>query len=145
MFWIEPLVLDGLQASFRIQECIDAVQLVEQMLVVRHELVFAVLDVGRGQLHVVVLELADEVFQRHRVPHNLVPVRQVGLLHGLLHVVVGNGVFAPAVVQHQVVAEAAFVDDDMMAGQVTEFLDLDGVVLLVQHAMGENLDDGLAV
>ena len=69
----------------------------------------------------------------------------MGLLNGILHVVVGDGIMAPAVLGHEVVAETAFMDNDAVVGQILQILDFHRVNLLVQHAMCENLDNGLAI
>ena len=55
----------------------------------------------------------------------------MSLLDGILHVVVGNGVLAPSVLHHEVVAETAPVDNDAMVGQIFQCLDSDGINLLV--------------
>ena len=44
----------------------------EQVLVVRHELVFTILHINGDEFQIVVLELANQVFQRHGIPYNLV-------------------------------------------------------------------------
>ena len=69
----------------------------------------------------------------------------MGKLHGFLHVVVGYGVAAPSPLLHVVVAEAAVVDDDTLLSQVVDALDQQRLVLVVNHAVGENLDDRLSV
>ena len=145
MVRIEPLVLDGLQPSFRVQQDIDAVELGKQAGIVRHELVFTMLHVGGLQFQIVVIELANQELQRQGIPHNLVFLREMSLLHSILHVVVGYGIVAPAMLHHEVVAETAFMDDDPVIGQVFQSLDLCRVVFLVQQAMGEYLDDRLAI
>ena len=38
----------------------------------------------------------------------------MGMLDGLLHVVVGNGIGTPTVLNHQVMTETAVVNDDTM-------------------------------
>ena len=103
------------------------------------------LHIDGYQLQVVVLELANQVVQRQGIPYNLILSGQMGLLYGFLHVVVGNGIVAPSVLNHEMVAETAFMDNDAMVGQIFNAVDFDGVNLLMQHAMREDLDDSLAV
>ena len=114
-------------------------------MIVRHELVFAMLHVDGHQFQGVVIELANQILQRHGVPYDLILLRQMSLLHGILHVVISYGIVVPAVLHHQVMAETAFVDNDMMTTQVLQSLDFHGVCLLMQYAVGEYLDDRLAV
>ena len=89
------------------------------------------LYIDRHQFQIVELKLANQILQRHGVPHNLIIPGQMGLLHSFLHVVVGYSIIAPAVTNHEVVTETAFMDDNAMVSQIFDLLDFDRVYFLV--------------
>ena len=137
--------MQGLQLFLGVQPGVDAVYLCQQLAVVRHELVFAMRNVDGRQFQVADLKFVDEPFQRHRVPDDFARGVEAGSLNGLLHVVIAIGVPFPAALNHQVMAEAALVDDDPMAAQVAHRLDGGRTAFLVNHAVGEQVDDGSAI
>ena len=104
MLRVEPLVLQRLQFLGNIELCQLVVELVEQFLVVRHELIFAVGHIHGSQLEVVDQVAVHEPFQRQGVPHNLTLLAGTHLLNHLLDIFSGNSIIAPAIVKHQVVA-----------------------------------------
>ena len=92
---------------------IGLVKQVEQMLVVRHELVLAVRHVHRGEFQIVEMVALDEPPEGKGIPHDLSFSVGADLLDRLLHVAADDGVVAPAVVEHQMVAQAGVVDDHL--------------------------------
>ena len=95
---IEPFVLDGLQAVVGAQIGIHAVYLVQQVVILRHELVFAIGQVDGLYDQVVCMVLPHQPLQRHGVPHDDTVVIRADSLDGLLHVLVGDNLFRPTVV-----------------------------------------------
>ena len=142
---IEPLVLDGLQTVGGAQPGIDTVDLLQQLGVLRHELILAVGEVDGYDGEVVGMELAHEPFQRHRVPHDDAIVGGAYVLDGFLHVVVGHNLLGPSIVPEQVVTEAAFMHDDGMRRQGLARLYPHEPLLGHDDAVGEQLHDAPAV
>ncbi len=136
---IEPFVLQRLQFFGDIEFGQFLVEYVEQMLVVRHELILTVGHIHGGQLEVVDQVAVHEPFQRQGVPHDLTFLTGTHLLDHLSDIFSGDGVVAPAVVKHQVVAHRVTVDDDLHTGlaQVAEGLDLYGFRFRRDHTLGE--------
>ena len=77
-------------------------------------------DVDRRETQILDLILMDEPFQRHGIPYNLIGWVGTGFLDCLLHVVVPFGIVTPAPVLHEMVAEAASMNDDLVVFQVLE-------------------------
>ena len=142
---IEPFVLDGLQLAGGAQQREDAVHLFQQLEVVRHEFILSMRDIHRCQFQLVIVELVEQPFQRQRVPHDVTPFLVVGILHRLLHVVVGNGVPPPPPSFHEVVAETAAMDDDTLRGQVIDCSYLKRFALSVDDTMRKQLYDALTI
>ena len=113
MLRVEPFVLDRLYLVFDMEIGVGLVEQVEQMQVVRHELVFTVRHVHRGELKVVEMVVLDEPLQGKGVPDDLVFLIDADLLDRLLHVAADHDVVAPTVVEHQMVAQAGVVDDHL--------------------------------
>ena len=103
------------------------------------------LDIDGGEFQIVELELMDEPFQGERVPHNLTARVEMCLLDGLLHVIVWDGIFTPALADHQMVAETAIVYDNAKIGQIFHLVDDRSDTFLVYNTMGEQLEHGFAV
>ena len=97
---IEPLVLQGLYLVVGIESGISLVELVEQLLVVRHELILTVRHVHRRQLKVVDMVAVYQPFQRKGIPHNLTLALGADALDSLADVLVGQRIGAPSVFQH---------------------------------------------
>ena len=95
------------------------------MLVVRHELIFAVRHVHGSQFYVVDMIAVDQPFQRERVPHDLPFLLGTHLLDDLAQVTAHDSVLRPSVVKHQVVTQTGVVYDDLQPRlvQVAESLD----------------------
>ncbi len=126
---------------------VNPVEQLEQMQVVRHELVFTVRHVHRGELKVVEMVALDEPPEGKGIPHDLSFSFGADLLDRLLHVAADDGVVAPAVVEHQMVAQAGVVDDHLQPvfAQVAESLDLYVVLLRRGDALGEECDSMTAI
>ena len=118
---------------------IDTVELMEQLGVVRHELIFSMRHVDRRQRQVVVVKLTDEPLQGHRVPHYLQPWLVMYRMNGLLHIGIGYGIGAPATLHHQMMAESTLMDYHLVLGKVTKRLYLGLFGFPVSHTMGEDL------
>ena len=103
------------------------------------------LDIHGRDLQVVVVELTDERLKRECVPYDLMTRLIVYQTDSFLHIVIGNGIGSPAATDHQVMTEAAVMDDDLVARQVLHILYLGRLVLTMEHAVRENLDDGLSI
>ena len=101
---VEPLVLQGFKFVVGIEFGQFLVEQIEQLLVVRHELILAVRHVHGRQLQVVDQVAAHEPFQGEGVPHNLTFLLGAYLLDHLAEVFSGDGIVAPSVVEHQVIA-----------------------------------------
>ena len=114
---IEPFVLNGLQTVAGAQIGIYAVDLIQQDVVLRHELVFAIRQIDRLDGQVVGMVFPHQPLERHGVPDDDSLVVGTHFLDGLLHVVVGNDLLGPVIIINKVVAEAAFVYDDRIARQ----------------------------
>ena len=147
MLWIEPFILNRSDLIVGIEVGISLVELVEQMLVFGHELVFAVRHVHGGEFQIVKMESIDKPLQRERVPYDLAFFLDADLLDRFLHVAAHDGVVAPAVVEHQMMAQAGVVDDHLQSlfAQVAEGLDLYLFVLRRDDALGEEGDGMTAV
>ena len=143
--WVEPFVQDRLQTVFGTQFRKHAVQLMQQLRIVGHELVFSVLDVHWRYLQFVKSVFSDEPLQRVRVPYDHIVVVQMGFLYSILHVIVWDGVFAPAFLYHQVMAEAAGVYNHLVITQVIQGLDVCGVILMMYDTVCEQLHHRFAV
>ena len=63
MFWIEPLVLDRGNLVVEVKIGVSLVKQVEQVLIVRHELVFAMRHIHRRDFHIIQVEALDEPSQ----------------------------------------------------------------------------------
>ena len=145
MIGIEPLALQRGDLVVHVEVGVGVVEKVQQMLVVRHELILAVWHVHRCEHHIIDMIMLYQPFQRERVPHDHAPFLLVHLLDRLSHVVAHDGMRVPAVVVHQVITEARVVDEHSHARlvQVAEGLDLYGLALRRHHALGEQ-GDGIA-
>ena len=144
---VEPFVLKGFKLFGSVELCEFLVKDVEQMLVVGHELIFAVGHVYRRQFKIVDKITVHQPFQGERVPHNLSFLAGTDLLNDLPDVLFGNGIFLPAVVLHEVVAKRAAVHNDLHARltEVAEGLNQDGLVFRCHHTLREKRDGILAV
>ena len=67
------------------------------------------------------------------------------ILHSILHVVIGYGILSPSPLLHEMVAETAVMHDDALCGEVVDALDEHWLVLAMDDAMGEYLDDATAI
>ena len=90
------------------------------------------------------MELVEEPFQHQCVSNNLASLMVVGILYSFLHVIVGYGVLAPSAILHQVVGNAAIVNDDLLCGQIVKVFHKCSFSFLVSNAVCEYLDDAIA-
>ena len=123
---IEPFVLYGSDLLIGIEIGIGLVEQIQQVLVVGHELIFTMRHVHGGQFEVIQMIAVDEPFQCGCVTDDLSLFLDTDLLDGLFQVTTGNGIVAPAVVEHQVMAQAGVADDHFQTvfAQVAEVTDL---------------------
>ena len=101
---------------------------------------------GDGRdLQIVQLVLSLQPLQGEVVPHNHSFLVVAQFQHGFPDVLGGDGVVAPVAADHQVVAQAALVDNDFVVGQVVESLDEHGLSLRGGNTLGEQRDRCLAI
>ena len=141
---IEPLVLERLQLVGGEESGISLIELMEQVLIVRHESVFAVRHVDWRQFHLIQLILLDEPFQGKRTTYDLSFLLVVHLLDRLPDILAYHDMIIPVKVEHQMMAEAGITDDDLCTrlAQIAEILDRDRLALRRDDTLGGE-DDGI--
>ena len=114
-------------------------------MIVGEELILAIGQLDGLYLQIGGLILLHEPLERHGVPDDDAIVLSADALDGLLHIVVGHNVGGPAVFLDEVMAEATLVNDDGVVLEVLAVIDDNLLAAGGHHAMGEELNDGLAV
>ena len=141
---IEPLLVEFFQTSILGESDKSLVELIQQVLIFRQELILAVGHVHRCERDALQLIMVDEPFQTQGPPYDLSFLLLVDTEDSLSDIFCRNGIITPPIIDHQVMAEAGVTHDDLRASlaQITEFLDGNRLTLGGDDTLGE-LFDGL--
>ena len=117
----------------------------QQLFVVRDELILAVRHIDGSQFQVVQLVLVDEPFQGKGVPHNLSLFLVIDLLEDGLHILAGNSVFLPSFAVHQLLTETILPNHHLVVGEVFETVYHIFFIIRTGHTLREQRDDSTTV